>query len=140
MCMFPLNMNLNGFVFSTGRRLLTLQIINMGWLSKIFKGSVNRVSRGHYNGNSHEGYSTQHTKSYVQLCFHLILLIFMFTDANQLVLSNTYCKKGEEENHINPNVLLDFIYHQLLNIFDQLEPPYFLIYIRTHNIGHVPQS
>jgi len=43
---------------------LTLQIINMGWLSKIFKGSVNRVSRGHYNGNSHEGYSTQHTKSY----------------------------------------------------------------------------
>ncbi|RCV41811.1 hypothetical protein SEVIR_9G162700v4 [Setaria viridis] len=36
----------------------------MGWLSKIFKGSVNRVSRGHYNGNSHEGYSTQHTKSY----------------------------------------------------------------------------
>ncbi|TVU46078.1 hypothetical protein EJB05_05596, partial [Eragrostis curvula] len=39
-------------------------IINMGWLSKIFKGSVNRVSRGHYNGNSHEGYSTQQTKSY----------------------------------------------------------------------------
>ncbi|KAJ1294487.1 hypothetical protein BS78_01G150000 [Paspalum vaginatum] len=36
----------------------------MGWLSKIFKGSVNRVSRGHYNGNSHEGYSSQHTKSY----------------------------------------------------------------------------
>ncbi|TVT98858.1 hypothetical protein EJB05_55796 [Eragrostis curvula] len=36
----------------------------MGWLSKIFKGSVNRVSRGHYNGNSHEGYSTQQTKSY----------------------------------------------------------------------------
>ena len=82
MCMFPLNMNLNGFVFSTGRRLLTLQIINMGWLSKIFKGSVNRVSRGHYNGNSHEGYSTQRTKSYVLLCFHLILLVFMFTDAN----------------------------------------------------------
>ena len=140
MCMFLLNMNLNGLVFSAGRRLLTLQIINMGWLSKIFKGSVNRVSRGHYNGNSHEGYSTQRTKSYVLLCFHLILLIFMFTDANQLVLSNTYCKKGEEENHINPNVLLDFIYHQLLNIFDQLEPPYFLIYIRIHNIGDVPQS
>uniref|UniRef100_A0A0A9CP21 Uncharacterized protein n=1 Tax=Arundo donax TaxID=35708 RepID=A0A0A9CP21_ARUDO len=36
----------------------------MGWLSKIFKGSVNRVSRGHYNGNTHEGYPTQHTKSY----------------------------------------------------------------------------
>ncbi|KAK3149986.1 hypothetical protein QOZ80_3AG0225840 [Eleusine coracana subsp. coracana] len=36
----------------------------MGWLSKIFKGSVNRVSRGHYNGNSHGGYSPQRTKSY----------------------------------------------------------------------------
>ncbi|KAL6637470.1 hypothetical protein ACP70R_025042 [Stipagrostis hirtigluma subsp. patula] len=36
----------------------------MGWLSKIFKGPANRVSRGHYNGNTHGGYSTQHTKSY----------------------------------------------------------------------------
>ncbi|EEE59534.1 hypothetical protein OsJ_11799 [Oryza sativa Japonica Group] len=37
---------------------------NMGWLSKIFKGSVNRVSRGHYNGNTHEGHSAWHTKAY----------------------------------------------------------------------------
>uniref|UniRef100_A0A0D9VWI8 LIM zinc-binding domain-containing protein n=1 Tax=Leersia perrieri TaxID=77586 RepID=A0A0D9VWI8_9ORYZ len=37
---------------------------NMGWLSKIFKGSVDRVSRGHYNGNPHEGYSAWHTKAY----------------------------------------------------------------------------
>ncbi|KAF2940313.1 hypothetical protein DAI22_03g262700 [Oryza sativa Japonica Group] len=36
----------------------------MGWLSKIFKGSVNRVSRGHYNGNTHEGHSAWHTKAY----------------------------------------------------------------------------
>ncbi|KAG8062781.1 hypothetical protein GUJ93_ZPchr0003g16656 [Zizania palustris] len=35
----------------------------MSWLSKIFKGSVNRVSKWHYNGNFHGGYSAQHTKS-----------------------------------------------------------------------------
>lgn len=34
----------------------------MGWLNKIFKGSVNRVSRGHYDGNWHEGNSPDHTK------------------------------------------------------------------------------
>ncbi|KQK14111.1 hypothetical protein BRADI_1g14360v3 [Brachypodium distachyon] len=36
----------------------------MGWLSKFFKGSANRVTRGHFNGNFHGGYSAQHTKSY----------------------------------------------------------------------------
>ncbi|KAL5224638.1 hypothetical protein ABZP36_011277 [Zizania latifolia] len=34
----------------------------MGWLNKIFKGSVNRVSRGHYDGNWHEGHSSDYNK------------------------------------------------------------------------------
>uniref|UniRef100_A0A453JSF9 LIM zinc-binding domain-containing protein n=1 Tax=Aegilops tauschii subsp. strangulata TaxID=200361 RepID=A0A453JSF9_AEGTS len=34
----------------------------MGWLNKIFKGSVNRVSRGHYDGHWHEGNQSEHTR------------------------------------------------------------------------------
>jgi len=34
----------------------------MSWLNKIFKGSVNRVSRGHYDGDWHEGHSSDHTR------------------------------------------------------------------------------
>ncbi|KAL6622561.1 hypothetical protein ACP70R_032440 [Stipagrostis hirtigluma subsp. patula] len=34
----------------------------MSWLNKIFKGSVNRVSRGHYDGGWHEGHSSDHIK------------------------------------------------------------------------------
>ncbi|KAM3254307.1 hypothetical protein ACQJBY_048056 [Aegilops geniculata] len=34
----------------------------MGWLNKIFKGSVNRVSRGHYDGHWHEGNPSEHTR------------------------------------------------------------------------------
>ncbi|KAL6847044.1 hypothetical protein ACP4OV_022897 [Aristida adscensionis] len=34
----------------------------MSWLNKIFKGSVNRVSRGHYDGDWHEGDSSDHIK------------------------------------------------------------------------------
>uniref|UniRef100_A0ACD5W834 Uncharacterized protein n=2 Tax=Avena sativa TaxID=4498 RepID=A0ACD5W834_AVESA len=36
----------------------------MGLLSKIVKGSVNKVTRGQYDANFGEGYSTQHAKSY----------------------------------------------------------------------------
>lgn len=36
----------------------------MGLLSKIVKGSVNKVTRGQYDGIFGEGYSTQHAKSY----------------------------------------------------------------------------
>jgi hypothetical protein len=34
----------------------------MGWLNKIFKGSVNRVSRGHYDGSWHEGHSSDNAR------------------------------------------------------------------------------
>lgn len=34
----------------------------MGWLNKIFKGSVNRVSRVNYDGNWHESNSPDHSK------------------------------------------------------------------------------
>jgi hypothetical protein len=34
----------------------------MSWLNKIFKGSVNRVSRGHYDGDWHEGHSSDYNR------------------------------------------------------------------------------
>jgi hypothetical protein len=41
----------------------------MGLLSKYVKESVNKVTKGQYDGNFGEGNSTQHAKSYVLLKF-----------------------------------------------------------------------
>lgn len=52
----------------------------MGWLSKVVKGSVNKVIRGQYDGNFGEGYSTQHATSHVLPNF----VIFFFGANNSL--------------------------------------------------------
>ncbi|CAN6334791.1 unnamed protein product [Urochloa humidicola] len=34
----------------------------MSWLNKIFKGTINRISRGHYDGDRHEGHSSDYSR------------------------------------------------------------------------------
>ncbi|CAN6334786.1 unnamed protein product [Urochloa humidicola] len=79
----------------------------MSWLNKIFKGSVNRVSRGHYDGDWHEGHSSDYNRD-------------TYGDSDNEDIDRAIALSLAEEDHNKGKAAIDIDTHYDLDEDEQL--------------------